>query len=146
MLLKNLCNYFFRPIKHFAIFELDRRYRLKEYSDRGMYYLGSFFTDDVGSRAEDWIIFLDDPEDDDCYTGDSFVLQKLDNGNVRVFAEYHERSYAPYPIPDSCTKLIKSSELRKLLCQWQELRSRDPRPPKIKITEKCGIFNMEAVG
>lgn len=40
---------------------------------------------------------------------------------------------------------IKSSELRKLLCQWQELRSRNPRPPKIKITEMRGVFNMEAM-
>ena len=146
MCLKTVFNYFSKLKEQFVVLELNGdRYLVITYSGNDMYTIGTFFSDDVGSDINSWIEFLDDPEED-LTSGDSSILHKHDcNNDIHIFSERENRYYLSHPVSNDSGIFIKISELRKLFHQWQELRSRILRPSKIKITEKCGVFNWEVV-
>lgn len=119
------------------------RYCVVERSNKEMGILGEYFICDVGGYIDFDIKFLNDPEWPE--TQSNLCILEKDGDDICMFDFLTEERSQPYPVPEDQVLRIKNSELQKLLYQWDEILSRDPRPSQIKITEKRGVFNMEAI-
>lgn len=118
-------------------------YCIVESSNKGMNNLGEFFTCDVGSTVDHWIDFLNDPDWPE--TQSNWCILEKDGDIVRIFDFLTEERYLPYPVPDDQVLKIKKTEFVRILYQWEEIAARDFWPRQIKITERRGVFNMEAI-
>lgn len=142
-MLYNLIKWFNRSDCTLLLNYDDGYYLIADESDQEVRILGDFFTCDVGGHIDFWIEFLNDPEWPE--TQSNWCVLEKDGDEIRMFDFLTEERAQPYPVPEDQVLRIKNSELQKLLYQWQELRSNDPRPQQIKITEKRGVFKMEAI-
>ena len=119
------------------------RYCVVERSNKAMGNLGEYLICDVGSLIDFDIKFLNDPEWPE--TQSNWCVLEKEGDMVRMFDFLTEERFQPYPVPDNQILRIKNSELQKLLYQWRDILLRDSLPRQIRITEKRGVFEMEAI-
>ena len=126
-----------------SLHQFANYYSVSELTSKKIGNLGHFFISDVGGHKDFWVEFLNNPERPE--TQSNWCVLEKDGDEIRIFDFLTEERAQPYPVSEDQVLRIKNSELQKLLYQWDEILSRDPLPSQIKITEKRGVFKMEAI-